>query len=59
MLADDARVDPLVTYRWWVFAAWLGLLGTIHALIWAGHGWVWFPQGAHLLFSRSWVHMYA
>lgn len=44
---------------WWVFGTWLALLGTVHGVIWAGHGWVWFPQGAHLLFSASWSHLYA
>ena len=50
-------VDRLVAHVWWVFALWLAAIATIHALIWAGHGWVWFPEGAHLLFSSSWAHL--
>ena len=52
-------VDALVARTWWVFAAWLGGLSTLHAAIWAGWGWVWFPEGARLLFSSSWSHLYA
>jgi len=52
-------VDRLVAHVWWVFTLWLAAIGTIHALIWAGHGWVWFPEGAHVLFSSSWAHLYA
>jgi hypothetical protein len=52
-------VDFLTARVWWVFGIWLALLGALHAMIWAGHGWVWFPLGARLLFSSSWSHLYA
>lgn len=54
-----ALEDRLLARTWWILAFWLAAIGTVHALIWAGHGWVWFPQGAHLLFSSSWGHLYA
>ncbi|CAN5447860.1 hypothetical protein BH10ACT8_BH10ACT8_11510 [soil metagenome] len=57
---DDRSVLDRVAQRpWWLFAGWLAAIGTVHALIWAGHGWVWFPQGAHLLFSPGWSHLYS
>lgn len=51
--------DGFVAHTWWVFGAWLGGLSALHAAIWAGWGWVWFPEGARLLFSSSWSHLYA
>ncbi len=49
----------LAQRSWWVLTAWLAIISTVHALIWAGHGWVWFPEGSRLLFSSSWSHLYA
>ena len=51
--------DRITAHVWWFFGAWLAMLATIHAMIWAGHGWAWFPEGVHLLFSSSWSHLYA